>query len=281
MIYSHSRLSTFEQCPYKFKLRYIEKIEPVIKDTIESFLGKIVHKTLEKLYIDLRINYVNTLDELHQFLQHMWYELFTDEIVIVKNQYTKHDYLSLAEEYITNYYHTYAPFNQTKTIGVENHIVFPLDKESNYKIQGFIDRLSLKKPGHYVIHDYKTSSRLPSQYQLNKDRQLALYALGIKKLYPDVENIHLVWHYLKFNKEFHSHRSDKQLEKLVSQVKSLIILIEETSTYPRKPSPLCHWCEYKPICPQYSFLYQARENTDVWYNLKKGQQRMDHYMTDQ
>ena len=32
-MYSHSRLSTFEQCPHKFKLRYIDKI-PEAKQTI-------------------------------------------------------------------------------------------------------------------------------------------------------------------------------------------------------------------------------------------------------
>ena len=36
MIYSHSRLSTFEQCPFKFKLRYIDEIEPEIEKTIEA-----------------------------------------------------------------------------------------------------------------------------------------------------------------------------------------------------------------------------------------------------
>ena len=27
-VYSHSRLSTFEQCPLKFKFRYIDYVEP-------------------------------------------------------------------------------------------------------------------------------------------------------------------------------------------------------------------------------------------------------------
>lgn len=279
MIYSHSRLTTFEQCPYKFKLRYIDKIEPVIKDTIESFLGRIVHKTLEKLYTDLRINYINSLDELQQFLKLLWYKHYTKDIMIVKNHYTIHDYLSLAQQYIATYYYRYAPFDQTKTVGIESHITFALDDEKKYKIQGFIDRLSFKETGEYLIHDYKTSSKLPSQYQLDKDRQLALYALGVKKMYTDAENIRLVWHFLKYNKEFHSQRSEKQLKKLASQVKTLIDTIEHTTTYPRKPSPLCKWCEYKPICPRHSTLYQARERPDYTYNTMKGQQRVDQYMS--
>src|SRR3989339_570507 len=50
VIYSHSRLSSFEQCPYKFKLRYIDKIIPEIEKSIEAHLGSSVHDALEWLY---------------------------------------------------------------------------------------------------------------------------------------------------------------------------------------------------------------------------------------
>ena len=35
-VYSHSKLSAFEQCPLKFKYRYIEKKTPDIEKTIEA-----------------------------------------------------------------------------------------------------------------------------------------------------------------------------------------------------------------------------------------------------
>ena len=50
-VYSHSRISTFETCPLKFKLRYLDKIEP-LRGNIEAFMGSRVHDTLEKLYRD-------------------------------------------------------------------------------------------------------------------------------------------------------------------------------------------------------------------------------------
>ena len=36
--YSHSRLSTFEQCPLRFKYQYIDKIKRE-EDSIEAFMG--------------------------------------------------------------------------------------------------------------------------------------------------------------------------------------------------------------------------------------------------
>ncbi len=280
MIYSHSSLSTFEQCPYKFKLRYIDKIDPIIQDTIESFLGSMVHRTLEKLYLDLENKQLNTLNELLNFFIKIWNDRYTDDILILKNHYSIKYYQSLGKRYIKNYYQSYQPFNQTKTISIEDHVIFNLDDEEQYKIQGFIDRLSEKDPGHYQIHDYKTGSRLPSQKQLDNDRQLGLYYLGVTHKYPLVKKITLLWHYLKFNKELKSKRTEKQLEELKNQVISLIDKIESSSYFPCKPSFLCNWCEYKPICPQHSPLFQVRENKLNSYQKRNGQQLVDQYFSN-
>ena len=52
-LYSHSRLTTFENCPYKYKLKYIDRVETEDFETVEAFLGSRVHDALEKLYRDL------------------------------------------------------------------------------------------------------------------------------------------------------------------------------------------------------------------------------------
>ena len=71
-VYSHSRLSTFEQCPYKYKLQYIDKIEPEVAQSIEAFLGSCVHEVLEKLYKDLMFEKKNSLEDLIDYLHVVW-----------------------------------------------------------------------------------------------------------------------------------------------------------------------------------------------------------------
>lgn len=46
-----TRLETFETCPLKYKLRYIDGIKTEV-DGIEAFTGSRVRDVLEKLYID-------------------------------------------------------------------------------------------------------------------------------------------------------------------------------------------------------------------------------------
>jgi putative RecB family exonuclease len=277
MIYSHSRLATFEQCPYKYKLKYVNAIDPIIKDTVETFLGRIVHETLEKLYLDLQYEKRSTLDNLLNFLYHKWYKNWNDEILIVKDRYTMENYLSLAKRFVTDYYETYEPFNSNRTIAIEDPIRVNLDEDNKYRLIGYIDRLAEAQNGYYEIHDYKTNSRLPHQKQLDNDRQLALYALGVKQKYPDVKEITLIWHFLRFNKEIRSKPSSKQFDYLKSQLISLIKTVENTTAFPRNPSMLCNWCEYRPICPQYSHLYQIREQKQNRYMKKTGKQLVDRY----
>lgn len=208
-VYSHSRLSCYEQCPNKFKLKYIDKVKPEVEQSVEAFLGSRVHETLEKLYQDLQFKKMNTLEDLLDFLRNEWQKNWSDDIVIVKEEYGQKNYLKMGEQYVTDYYNRYEPFDQERTIALEDRILIDLDGSGEYKLQGFIDRLVEVKDGFYEIHDYKTNSRLPLPEYIKNDRQLALYAIGVKERYPDAKSVRLVWHFLKFDKEIDSTRTDE------------------------------------------------------------------------
>ncbi|MBI2903109.1 MAG: PD-(D/E)XK nuclease family protein, partial [Candidatus Methylomirabilis oxyfera] len=103
--------------------------------------------------------------------------------------------------------------------------------------------------GQYEIHDYKTSGRLPPQSEIDTDRQLALYQLGVAGMWPDAEEIELVWHYLAFGKELRSRRTPEALERLKTATIALIDRIEADSEFKPIESLLCQWCAYRSICP--------------------------------
>ena len=88
--YSHSRLSTFEDCPLKYKYIYIDKLDRDRRDSVEAFMGGLVHETMEKLYHDLSYTKLNALEELLAFYRQRWAQEWTDEIIIVRTEYTSH-----------------------------------------------------------------------------------------------------------------------------------------------------------------------------------------------
>jgi len=247
-IYSHSQLSMYEQCPWKYKLRYQDKIKRDIEG-VEGFLGTMVHETLKKCYDDARLTRVNSLPDLLAYYNKTWRKNWHDSIFIMKPDLTQDTYRALGEKLIKIYYERYSPFDSDITIGTEMSLNFALDEENKYRMTGYIDRLSRDKDNIYEIHDYKTSSHMPSQEDADNDRQLGLYHVGIQKKWPYIKDIRLIWHYLAFDTELVSHRSPEAISNLVEATKSLIDEIESAQDFPPSESPLCEWCEYPDLCP--------------------------------
>ena len=117
--YSHSKLGTFQQCRYKYKLQYIDKVKVDVPDTVETFMGKLVHETLEKLYKDLKYQKLNSKEELLAFFESLWNEQWTDNVLIVKKEYTSENYKEMGKKFIVEYFDHYKPFDKWKTIGLE------------------------------------------------------------------------------------------------------------------------------------------------------------------
>jgi len=245
--YSYSRISTFETCPLKFKFQYIDRIKTDDKG-IEAFMGSRVHDSMEKLYNELKFK-VLSLEEVLTFYGDIWEKNFDDKVVIVRKDRTAEDYKNCGRKCVEEYYKRYHPFDQGKVIGNEVPVKVALDAEGKYQMQGYIDRLVQNPDGSYEIHDYKTNSRLPEQKDMDEDRQLALYHIGISQKWDDVNKVELVWHYVVFDKEIRSRRNGDQLEELKQEYIRLIDEIESTEKYEPKVSSLCGWCSYQEICP--------------------------------
>jgi len=276
-VYSHSRLSCYEQCPQKFKLQYIDKVETEEEQSVEAFLGIRVHETLEKLYRDLQHQKADTLEELLAFFTNEWNANWTEDIIIVNEEYTAENYLNMGRNYLTTYYQRYQPFNQGKTVALEELIRITLDTEGKYKLQGYIDRLTETKDGYYEIHDYKTNSRLPLADYIRSDRQLALYMIGVQNQYPDVKEVKLIWHFLKFDKEIDSTRTDKELSSLKKDTIQLIKTIENDTHFQAHPGYLCDWCEYQSCCPQWSHLHLIKDKPANEYLKDSGVALVNRY----
>jgi putative RecB family exonuclease len=256
MRYSHSSLETFRNCPLQFNYKYIEKIDIDVKKNIEAFMGSMVHDSLEKLYTDLKYNKLLSLEEIIIYYNDLWKKNYSQETVeIIREGYCEDNYKSLGEQYLTNYYNTYKPFNQGKTIGLEMQInisLYDKERDKTYNLIGFIDRLSLISDKHIEIIDYKTNISPKTQEEVDIDKQLALYSIAIKEKFPFIEKIDLSWFFLSVGIKQVSRRTDKELEDLKKETIKTIREIEDAvkeNNFPGKPSALCDWCSYRSVCP--------------------------------
>ncbi|MBU2576346.1 MAG: PD-(D/E)XK nuclease family protein [Nanoarchaeota archaeon] len=253
--YSHSRVSCFENCPYQYKLRYIDKIKVDVPTTIECFMGDMVHQTLEKLYKDKKFKKLVSKATLLKFYKDLWEKEYSEDILVVKADQglTSENYRKMGMKFISDYYEKYKPFDQLTILGLETTDRMTLPDGNQWHVR--IDKLACDDEGNYYVCDYKTNARMKDQEEADADRQLALYSIWVKDKFKDAKSVKLVWHMLAFNKEAVSERSDEQLEKLQKDVCDRIKEVESATEFPRKQSGLCNYCIYKEMCP--SFKHEA------------------------
>lgn len=276
-VYSHSRLEVFSNCPLRYKFSYLDKLAPE-GSTVEAFLGSCVHTALEWLYRQVQLAREPQLEELLNVFSSNWHQNYSSELQVVKPDLTVEDFFNIGKNCLSNYYQTYYPFKSGQIIGLEKLITIDIN---GYKLQGYIDRLEKSKDGTYVIHDYKTSQTLPPQAKVDEDRQLALYQLGLKQLWPQIKEVKLVWHYLFFNEELVSSRTPEQLKQLEQEVTALIKQIEEATeqnSFQPHETVLCDWCEFQKHCPKRKHLFLVQSLKSEEKAVEDGVSLVDKYI---
>lgn len=261
--YSHSKIGTFESCPQKYKFQYVDRIRGDV-ESVESFLGTRVHEALEQLYRLVQNEAVPTESEILSFYDRQWETNWNPNVRIVEEGLQPEHYRNVGRRCIQDYYRRYHPFQQAKVIALERQVPILLDPAGRYRMIGLIDRVDKTAEGVFEIHDYKTNRSLPSQLEKDQDRQLALYEIGLRDFLgpANVQRVILVWHYLRFDHEIRSQRTEQELEELRAKMIAKIQEIEAATSanqFPPRESALCQWCEYRQLCPLWKHLYIAAQ----------------------
>ncbi len=263
-VYSYSRINTYFTCPSQFQHRYLFKTPSPVPEGVELFLGSRFHEAMEFLYglVPQRIPTVNeVLDNFKAQWESQWKislrkreeKGFSETLRIIQEGQTPEDYFQKGQLCLENYYHHYHPFDQDKTEAIEKKVLFNLDPQRKYRMQGYIDRLGRDSDGTLWIHDYKTSSRKMGPEDVKNEDQLALYQIGLQQdpRYGPKEKIKLIWHFVVFEEDqVVGERNNREIEWLKQKYVSRIKTLESAKEYPAKPSALCPWCEYLPLCEE-------------------------------
>jgi len=258
---SYSALTTYQQCPLKFKFQEIDRIR--VPKGIEAVFGNIIHNCLKFMFG--RTPLYPALDEVVGQFQGLWQE---KEIIKIKPEEEK-AYYEDGIAVLKNFYRLNPPWN-FNIVDLESRFEVSISSGAeNHTLTGIIDRIDKVSDNSFEIIDYKTSRRLPSQENLDNDLQMSIYHLGITKRWPHIkpENIKLSLYFLKHGEKITTSRSNEDLEKTKNFVVATIDEIKqriEKNDFPPFPSPLCGWCGYRPTCPMWKHEYQKsiRQPTD-------------------
>jgi len=249
----------YENCPEAYKAKYIDRVFPDIPRSIQLFLGSLAHESLEWLYKEIKGGRSVELDELVKHFANNWHAQFSPDIRI--NSGEVGDYFNKGVKFLVDYYQRNKPFNEN-TIEVERKIIFSLDED--YGIMGYVDRIVLNKDGEYEVHDYKTNEMMKTQEELDADRQLALYHLGLREIFGKDINVKLVWHFLAHNRRMESARTPEELGKLRAETLDLIEKIRNTTEWPACGKQWCDWCAWKKSQELDKKVFTRKGNLSSW-----------------
>lgn len=273
--YSYSKISTYKQCKFKFKLKYLDK-NFLYSSNIATEFGSLIHTTEELIAKALQkgeiVNYIALKNKFiieARKLAHKYPVEFLKKDKSNRNYQEKtYLYLEAAIYRLENFLKANP---NLQILGIEQPFEYNYDNVHSFK--GSIDRAFINKAtNELLIQDIKSWPVKAQNSELKAPLQFAIYSMAASELWGiPIANIKCEY--------------DLPLCDITQSTLSNDIVSESKNTLDKlfkgihandfKPtiSALCHWCEYNPltnpdiintkpeaICPYFSTWQKSGDN---------------------
>jgi len=237
---SSTKIDTYNSCPLKYRLKYIDKV-PERKTRATGEFGSIIHSILEEFH-SLEPNQ-QTEKVLFDLLEKHWRE---DSF---EYRQRGEEFRKQGEELLSDYFR-FIQQNQPTVLGREKEFTYTMD-DINVTISGKIDRIDDHGDTLGIV-DYKTGRK---KEKANKNIQMALYTEAL--LNDAVQGVsgkpgQASLHFLRFGDDpISSHKfSDDELEDYREKIRDVAGGIRSGSFETKKGDFNCKYCDYKEfLCP--------------------------------
>jgi RecB family exonuclease len=251
---SYSALDSFTTCPAKYKYQYIDRIKvPKVK---EAIFGILIHECLKVFHEPSKPTPL-TEDELLKYFTEKWdSDVYEDS---QEEAFAFHQGIDLLKKYYLQ--NQGQEFN---IVNLETPFEAPILEEKEFhQITGRIDRIDKLADGTFEVIDYKTTKKMPSQADVDKNFQLSVYYLGITNRWPSLQKenrpVKLSLYYLRHGEKLSAFRSNQQIKETQEKILDLINQIKKSNFEPRS-NPLCSWCQYQSYCPLFRHKFVEQES---------------------
>lgn len=284
---SHSRIECFEGCPYRYKLRYIDKYETLKPDNADNplFLGTALHTGIEKdvntAIKEYFAQYPIISDEHINEAIKFAYQISKAKNILPQGEYE----VQIKDEDFIGFIDLLVPVQHELTMEEMDEVCDNCEKncDCNYANSGIVCKkmINQKNPTkYYDLYDFKYSNNI---YHYKESPQLHLYKYYFEKTHPGekirnmkfviVPKVGIRQKKTETLNDFRQ-RLDEELKK--TEIKFLNIdynseyvinfltktkrMLEETE-FEKNEGWLCSWCEYQEYCKKgYDYFMNLPEN---------------------
>jgi len=161
---NYSKVKTYRDCPYLFKLKYVEsRKEGLVPATS---LGVSIHRALEDYHA-----HSNDPSELQKYYNRNFLGAGYSSAGEQMEYYLKGR--RMLEVYEQHEYNRASVVDAT-----EREFMFDYE---GWSIRGKIDRIDKLEDGSWEVIDYKTDSQLDESYDITTSLQLGIYSVGARR----------------------------------------------------------------------------------------------------
>ncbi|MBT4071669.1 MAG: ATP-dependent helicase [Candidatus Magasanikbacteria bacterium] len=258
--FSYSQISTYETCPYKYKLAHIIRVPT--KGTGNISFGITMHSVFQRFYEAIQtknsatqaslfdaqpvetkedgVVIAPTLDELLELYESKWVDDWYE------STRQRNDYYEKGKKILRTFY-----------AAQEGQWAIPLALEKGftirvgeYTVRGSIDRVDQMDDGTLEIIDYKTGKTKEKIIGKDKD-QLLIYQMAAQTL-PAYRNVGavgtLTFYYLQDNVKTSFVGKEKDIEKLRERLVGVIDHIHDGKFEATPSKHMCAYCDFKDVC---------------------------------
>lgn len=268
---SYSQIDTFHQCPQKWTYRYIDKIK-FDEQNIHLDYGSAVHKGLENAFLELKDSHKLSDEDMLQLV-----ETLSKDYAYGDPQDELYKFAIEDMKRLIHYQGFYEKIKDKEIVGVEDEFDLKIPtmfcgEEVEINIKGFIDLIYRDSDNKLVVVDHKTSKKKFDKNKRRNNLQIPIYFMAIKDKYGEYPKSG-IYNFTKLNtfqeqlfttkvtteqNELMNKRNPKEVwsKDPEDSRKEIIQTFKDMNNKKAreiaKPSPLCHWCEMKAICPNAS-----------------------------
>ena len=253
LAFSYSKMSLYEECPLKYKFKYIDKIKEEPK--FYFAFGSAIHKALEFMY-SVKAPPYPTVEEVCEAFRREWNLKSYLEKGYRTQQRSDDDFqkgLLMLKAYYEHNRARLAP-------------PFLLEYSTDVEVDGLLvriiaDKIEYRGGGRLLVTDYKTGKdvkREPAQlYMYQKIVELdprlrEKIAENYGERVPGVRIDRMLYYHVPSNKEYSFERADdREIGGFWERVLGVAESIRGLKFDPTPGERACAWCDYKSLCPSF------------------------------
>lgn len=250
-VYSYSRVTTFEQCPRRYRYRYRDGVREAFRG-VEGFMGQCVHEVLEWLFAQRDNGRTPAARDAVEKYCAVWDDRYGGDgaaVRVIKAGADMEFYRRAGAELIERFHRDRFLPDSLETVALEKH--FSITLAGRYPFQGYIDRLARDADGVLYIIDYKTGRRAPARFEGKEADQLKAYAVAVFDGDARARAIVLELDFLRAGRQL-THRMKREEAPVVeAALAARIDGLVDSTVFPPVPGVLCQWCGYNDLCEAY------------------------------